>query len=321
MTNATKVAKLLHRIAADEIERYEHAKVFPFPFHVDEDFLRKLRNEVIESLGSVPVAQEPEFKSETRFQDISTVRFDSFEHFVAKAGDRKDPESTILSWNKFALDDSGEPVAGEVRVRFVTEKRLQTQDAPPGDFNHAFIEMVISGSNQDWVESTFSRLSPYVESVKLGGMYRPLWIFRNKWFIAVMAHVTSWIGFFVGVNLATRVFRSTARDERADVLKKILAEGDIAKKLNMFASEILSPSTIPWWEPVLVISMGALTFAVLHIACMALLPKLTPASSIAIGLADKRAQGHLNTFRFIVFSLIVSGIIMPLLVELIRVLF
>lgn len=318
MANFTKVAKLLHRIAADELERYEHAKIFPFPFYIDEKFLRALRDEILESLNRVPVKDPPEFKSKTRFQDISTIRFDSFERFLDKAGNKKDPESAVLSWSKFALDQAGEPIAGEVRVEFITEKRLQTQDAAPGDFNYAVIKMAVSGSDQDWVERTFSDLSPYVESVKLGGIYRPLWLFRNKWFLQVTGYTLGWIGFFVGIHFAKNLFRKGLRITEAEILQNILSTKNIGTKVDLFAKQLLSPDKTPWWEPILVISTGALTFAFVFIGCMALLPKLTPNSSIAVGLSGRRAQSYINTFKFLVFTLLLCSVLVPLLIEIVK---
>ena len=128
---ATKVAKLLHRIAADEIEKYEHGKTFPFPFFVDEEFLKKIEAMVLEQLEKIQITENVEFKSETRFQDISTIRFYAFNDFLDKAGNKKDPESTLLSWSKFELSKEGEPIAGGITIAFVTEKRLKTQDSPP----------------------------------------------------------------------------------------------------------------------------------------------------------------------------------------------
>lgn len=318
---ASKVAKLLHRIAADEIEKYDHSRLFPFPFYIDEKFLCKVRDAAITHLSAVPVTSVTEFKSETRFQDLSTVRFDVFEDFISKAGDRKDPESCVLRWSRFALDENGKPIAGEVQFTFVTEKRLHTQDNAPGEFNHAYIKLTVSGSSQTWVENTFADLVPYVETSKLGGIYRPLWLFRNKWFISIFSQALSWMGFIIGMVTTMRLFRRTVRLTEAEVLKNILTETNMLTKFDLLAKQLLTPSTTPWWEPIVTITAGGITYAMLFIGGMSLLPKLTPNSSIAIGLSDRRAQSYMNVFKFIVFTVLLCGIILPLLVELIKLLF
>ena len=310
---ATKVAKLLNKIAADEIEKYSMAKTFPFPFFADEELLNKINDEANQCLEKVPANVDCEFKSETRFQDISSNRFNTFDEFIKKAGDKKDPESTNLIWGKFAIDQEGEPVAGEICVLFVTEKRLHTQDDAPGDFNHAYIKLIISGSNLEWVEFTFSNLLPYITSSNLGGLFRPLWIFRNKWFITILAHVISWIGFFIGVHFVSRLFTKDSRLSRAEMLEKILQETDVASKLDLFDKQMLQPSSAHWWEPIVTIAAGGMTFVVMHVIGLSIMPKLAPGSSIAIGLSNRRAEGRLNLFRFIIFTLLVSGIIIPII--------
>jgi hypothetical protein len=62
-----------------------------------------------------------------------------------------------------------------------------------------------------------------------------------------------------------------------------------------------------------------MTFAVILVLGQSLLPKLTPNSVIAVGLAGRRALAHSNTFRFIVFTCIISGILLPLLLELAKI--
>ena len=315
---ATKLAKLLRRLTAEDIEKYQHSKLFPFAFYVDEAFLKKLDSEINERLSEVAEVETPEFQSETRFQDLSSIRFDSFEKFLDKAGDKKDPESTSLAWSKFALDASGELIAGGVQIQFITEKRLYTQDNAPGEFNTASIMMTVSGSDQNWVERTFLELVPYIDTAKLGGIFRPLWFFRNKWFTSTLAHVLSWIGFFIGINFASKVFSKKIYLSREEVLKKIISETEMTTKFDLYVTQILTPSTTPWWEPIIVIGVGAVSFSILYISGVTLLPKLTPNSNIAIGLSNRRAQRYLNTFKFIIFGILVSGILVPLVLEIIK---
>jgi len=319
--NVTKIVKLLHRIAADEIEKYEQSQLYPFPFYVDNDLLESLEKQVLRDLDEVPVSEAVEFKSETRFQDLSSLRLTSFQEFMERAGNKQDPESTQISWSRFAVGGSGEPIAGEVAIQFVTEKRLKTQDVAPGEFHHAFARLTVAGSDPDWVAKAFANLGPFVDASKLAGLYRPLWLFRNKWFIQVLSHVVSWIGFFIGVRFAIDVFKKGARLNRTDVLANILAESDMINKFDLYAKEILTPAKSPWWEPIVVMGVGAISFAVVFVCGLSLLPRLTPNSSIAIGLSDRRARRGLNLFKFVVFGILVSGILVPLVVEIIKRLF
>lgn len=313
-----RFAKLLHRISSDEIEKYELGKLFPIPFSIDEKHLGKLNTEILENLVGIPIDEPTGFSSKTRFQDLSTIKIDSFQEFIDKAGNKKDPESAILTWDKFTVDEAGVPVAGIVKISLVTEKRLQTIDATPGEFNHAWIELNVSGSDPEWVEKTFVNIVPFIDTARLGGIFRPLWIFRNKWVIQVLSYVFGWIGFFVGISFAGRIFGKEGRLEKSAILESILKETEILKKFDIFAKQNLTPTTSAWWEPIVVIGTGAITYALIFVAGMSLFPKLAPNSSIAIGLSDIRARSSINTFKFIVFTLLVSGLIVPLSWEIIK---
>lgn len=313
-----RFAKLLHRFASDEIEKYQNGRIFPFPFFIDEKFLNKLNTEVLESVSRIPIQEPIEFNSITRFQDLSSIKFDSFEEFIEKAGNKKDPESAILTWTKFTVDEAGDPIAGIVKISLVTEKRLQTIDAAPGEYNHAWIELNVSGSNLEWVEKTYADIVPYINTAKLGGIFRPLWFFRNKWVINILSHVFGWLGFFVGIRFAANIFGKEGRLTKASVLDKIIKETDITNKFDIFVTQILTPNTPPWWEPIVVIGTGMVTLILIYVSGMSLFPKLAPNSSIAIGLSDTRARNSLNTFKFIIFTLLVSGRVMPLIFEIIK---
>jgi hypothetical protein len=206
-------------------------------------------------------------------------------------------------------------VAGEVCIELRTEKRLIVDDSPIGEFNKASILLSVSGSDVNWVEKVFNALVPFVQIAKLGGIYRPLWIFRNKLFISISSHVVAWMGFFIGMTVAGRLF--AADPSRQTVLQRLLSETDLSEKINIFARHILDPQQLPWWQPLIVMSFAALTFAVIYFSAMFILPHLTPGSSIAIGLSSRRAHARLNTFRFLIFSVLILAVLVPLLLKLI----
>jgi hypothetical protein len=302
---------------ASEIEKYQRGKFFSFPFFVAEDALRRVDEVVRKRLAHIPVGPKIDFDSQTRFPDLSTLRFDDFDQFLREAGDKKDPEQAHLVWNKFAVDANGEPIAGEVRVTFTTEKRLETQDIEVGAFMRASVDLLVSSSDSDWAAQTFADVTPHIEATRMGGVLRPLWIFRNRYVVQVLAMALSWISFFTGASFASRQLSVTARLSESQVLQKLVSTNDLRAKINILATQWLTPSNDPWWHPIVVIGCGALAFAIIYTAGITLLPKLTPNSAIAIGLANRRAQQSLNTFKFIVFVLLISGILVPLLREII----
>ena len=316
-TIGERFARFFHALSADDVAKYQNGKIFQFPFFIDEECFDKLNKEIIENFSLIHNIT-PYFTSSTRFQDLTSVKFNSFEDFIQKAGNKKDPESAELSWNIFDLDISGEPIAGIVQISIVTEKRLNTSITGIGDYHHPWIELNISGSSLDWVEKTFSNIEPYINTFKLGGIYRPLWIFRNKWVITFLAHTLSWIGFFLGIKCASHIFNKEGYLSRIEVLNKILNETNIAEKFDIYVTQILTPKSSPWWEPIIIFGFGMISLVFIYYIGMTALPNLAPKSSIAIGLSNKRAINSLNVFKFIIFSLMLSGILFPLCFELIK---
>lgn len=317
---ATRLFKLLHRLAENEFQPYEHAQVFEFPFYVTEKVIKDIRELVNSALSEVPIKEPAEFQGDTRFEDMSSQRFDNFETFLARAGNRRDPVRVILIWKRFAITDSGEPISGQVWIQFETEKRLYTQRREPDVINRATIELKVSGSDQKWVDQTFEDLVPHIDSSKHGGVFRPLWLFRSEWFVRVAAIVVSWMGFMLGTNAIGRLLAKPFLLEQSKVLDSLVNTPEVGEKLNNFFKWLLTPTNSPWWEPFVILGAGAVSFAIVFVSLNRLLPKLTPNSAIAIGLTSRRAQVYLNTFKFIMFSVILM-IVLDILMELVERLF
>ena len=306
----------LQNMYANEVEKYEKSQIFLFPFYVDELFLKKLNSEIADLLNAINGNVEIEFSSNTRFQDLSTIRIDSFDVFLEKAGNKKDPENSTLTWKKFFVDNIGEIHSGQISISFVTEKSLKNEDMPAGEFYRASIQLNVTGANLDWVERSFENLLPYIDSTKLSGIYRPLWFFRNKNFINILSMVLGWVGFYVGIDISSNILKKDTEFSKVEILEQIFDTTNLNDKIDLLSQQILNPIKSVWWEPIVMILFGALAFAVIYFSGMNLFPRLTPNSHIAIGLANIRANKYMNAFKFVVFTLLLSGIILPLIIKL-----
>jgi len=94
----------------------------------------------------------------------------------------------------------------------------------------------------------------------------------------------------------------------------------VASKVDLLARELVYPTTSPWWHPILLLAAGAAAFAIIYFTGLYLLPKLTPNSAVAIGLANKRTQQYRNVFKLLVFTVFLSGVIVPLALKILGVL-
>ncbi len=303
------------KIYEDSFGKYCKGQKFVFPFFITDDIVESINIEVIDQFGKLDMPNVS-FNSVTRFQDLTTVSYSDFDEYLAKAGNKKDPESSSLEWRSFQVTENGSPIAGKVSLFLMTEKKLSIQELAPGDYGHSFIDLEISGTNQDWVEMVFSNLHPYISTTRLNGIYRPLWVFRNKWFIAIAAQMSGFAGMFIGIRSTAFLLTHGQRERTVHTLEEIKSQPEILLKFNMYLDYILNQKNGPWWIFIFSMLGGILGYVILHFIGLGLLPKLTPNSAIAIGLSNRRSQKALRVFKFIVFTVLVSGFIIPVILHL-----
>lgn len=308
-------------IGSNRLEQYEHAQEFNFPFLLTEAELRAICKEALQALSHIQTSAEVDFVGTSRFTDRSTQRFDNFETFLEHAGKRKDPASVEATWSRFEISPEGSAISGRVSLTFFTEQRLVSQSVNPDELPVASIDLSVSGSDQRWVDRTFADLVPHVEVTKLAGILRPLWIFRNAWVVQLLALAMGWIAFLLGSSSAGRLFSAPFQEEKASLLRKMTEAATAEVKLDLYYTWALTPYNSPWYKDVAVFASSMLLFAVVYFVAKVALPKLAPNSAIAIGLASRRAVTTLDTFKFVVFTLLICGLAAPVALELLKWLF
>jgi hypothetical protein len=102
---------------------------------------------------------------------------------------------------------------------------------------------------------------------------------------------------------------------------KISKSTSISDKIDMLAERLLVPAAEPWYRPIIVVAAGACTYVISLIFFQNFLPRLTPNSVIAVGLAGKRAARYGNMWKFAVVTILITGVLLPLVRELIKSLF
>jgi hypothetical protein len=82
----------------------------------------------------------------------------------------------------------------------------------------------------------------------------------------------------------------------------------------MLASEIFSPLKVDPLSQSLLLTVGAMS-VMLVVAALGyvLFPKLVPRAGINIGLASTRYAMYENTFRLVIVTILISGILVPLI--------
>ena len=304
----TRLFRFFEKLSKDQVNSFRKTKRYVFPFRADETVVRKINEEVLRCFDH---DGEVEFSSKTRFQDLSTIEHDNFEKFLSNAGDKKDPESAVLKWSTFLIDAQGNPVSKSVALILVTEKTLETDDKVSPNRPQAYVFLDVGSSDEKWVEYSFRNVSDLVPNLPLGGIYRPLWIFRNHFVVQLLSQFFGMAG---GSAASAAYYVLTAAEDNNSTASRreaILKLENIEAKLDALIEYIMTPTETAWFAMVFGLLFFGAGFVLVMLASLSLLPKLTPASSIALGLANRRAEQNENAFRFIVFSVLILGILLP----------
>ena len=305
---------ILDRIRWEQRGRSEQARIYPFAFKVGESVLRRLIARVTQLLDRLPTYEQTPilFSGEVRHPDLSSLRFDDVDELLDKAGDKKDPERLRLTWRKTLREPAGTFV--QIEAIFKTEKRLETEELELLQFPVASMHLQVVGPDTNTVESIFSELSPFFESSRIRGIYRPLLVFRNHNFVHIASLGLGLLVWLVYNNIASRLGGGEVAEQRKSLVEKVEALPAIEEKFDAFINSVYGPSPPdPIFEGVLVFAFGIILWASAMIIGFAFLPKFVPRSGINIGLASGRYEEYENLFRLVVFTLLMSGIILPVL--------
>lgn len=305
---------IFRQLEWEDTKQPQRGQHFPFAFKIGESILRRLDSRVKEMLtaGAPLGGSDVQLTSEVRFPDLSTERFYGIDDLLEKAGDKKDPERLRITWQQFTQ----EPVGNRMRIEvvFTTEKPLKTQELALLEFPLASMDLAVQGPDSQWVESTFDHLVPFFETSRIRGIYRPLLLFRNR----LVVHIASWSIGFIGWILYHEAIRNMRRAEagpvRQDFVDRVKSQQSIEEKFDVYVDHLYGPSEAnSLYETLFVLAGGLIIYLTVFAFSMLLLPKLVPRSGINIGLAKSRYDQWENGFRLVVFSVLLSGILIPLI--------
>ena len=261
----------------EEKEIPAKAKYDPFPFVVDDDFVRKLNKRASEWLNRAGILSDNTISviAEVRFDDLSTSRFTTLDEFLDKAGDRRDPASMTIEWSAVLQD----PMTSTAKIQavFTTEKPSQVAELQWFEFPVARMDLKIAGPDRQWVENTFGELDPFFTSARLGGIYRPLLIFRTRTFVHLFSTITSFAVLMFYSALVEKIKRPQVNATRQDHIDRIVNQPTVEAKIDNFVREIYGPvKESPIFETMPIILGGAALMLPIAILGYMWYPKLVP---------------------------------------------
>lgn len=304
---------LFKKLSSGESAPHRKGRRYPNAFNLSEEIIKKINEKINEKFKHLKILDSSEivFSGKVRFPDLTTREFNSLENLLADAGNAKDPESATFSWTILLRDPLGSQA--KVEVKFVTEQQLQTEEKRLFNFPLAYMELNVFGSQDNWVEDTFYDLNPFMEICKLGELYEPFLIFRNKFVVVISGLMIATAGFIISTDQIRKLLTKWHEQEWRSVIDNIISLPNIELKFNAWMRYIYEPSRTAWWEPVIILGSGAIVFLAIFTIASLVIPKLVPRSAIAIGLSHLRYVRYDIVFRYLLLTILVGSIIIPLL--------
>jgi hypothetical protein len=242
-----------------------------------------------------------------RFPDLTTARFRELTTLLDKAGERRDPERLTLEWQTLLTNPFAEVAV--IKIDFVTEKPLETEELSLLQFHRAMIALEIGGPTQSWVDSAAEQLSPILQVTRIGGIYRPLLLFRNREVVQTFSWLLAVVGQVVAIEALASHFRGPRKSEAAS---EILGKSGIAEKFDAWIRyTLLDKHSL--LEPLIVFGGAMLFFGLCLFGGFWLFPRLVPQSGIQIGLAGVRIARYRNLCNLIIITILLSGLLLPLI--------
>lgn len=286
---------------------------YTWTFELDETHINKFARRSRERLGElIPLADVGEdlirFAGTVRYADLTTQDYDDIDLLLDRAGESRNIESIVLQWSSLVAEPPGSRAG--INFMFSTEDKLTTQMLGPLEQNHPQVELSVQGPTDEWTETTFDLLNSYVDATEIGYPEKVLVVFRKLPTIIIGSILIA----SYGQQLASWLTYTRLSKSPTVVKEAILGAQTMELKFNKFIEYYFADRGATYFLLALIplAVWGALTFA-----GWKFLPLLAPRSTISIGLAANRVRRYRNTFSFVVFTLMIFGIILPIIVNLI----
>ncbi|GAB3886041.1 hypothetical protein [Spirosoma agri] len=289
------------------------SQTFPFAFQVTDSQITKI-NKRIESLFMKfkdISTNDIFFNGEVRFQDISTTTFDDLNELLDRAGDKKDPEKVTLKWHVFIKELLSN---AEIIIEFNTEKPLLNESPQWFKYHVASMRIDVYSPASDWNELVFDELTPFVHTLKLAGMYKPLLMFKEKIVVDLFSYTIGVIAWTI-FNQFQTIYKDNLKsinDNKS--ISRILEQKTIENKFSEFIKIYFNHKPIDSiTDAIFSVGVGLTIFYTTYIVSTSLLPKLVPKSGINIGLSKHRYDNWENGFKLGIFTFLISGILLPII--------
>lgn len=288
-------------------------KLYPIAFELTEEILEDLHNTIMDGFKELKIYPDGIVKKRfyVRSTDLTTDTYDSFEELIKNVGKDNDsiPERLVIEYEVLLY----EPYAHRayVEIDFLTDAKLEIEEQGILDYDLASVKVSVGGADKNWVLDTFTRVDKFIKVIKLEGIYKPLLLFRNKSFVYLMCFFTALIAQTFISNVLNRLFTSQDNLLRAE---DILAKSSIEEKFDAFINYVYLKQT-PLSDSMIIMVGSIFCYLVVLIISYIFYPKLIPKSLILLGLSKFKMMKYKNVYKFLVFTVLITSIIIPLVIS------
>jgi hypothetical protein len=307
-----EVARLIYATnSIGETAPQSRGRTYPYAFQIKENDLSLLEDTAREWLIRQPSLDGTIcFSGTVRFPDLSTQKFSDLDTLLKRAGQQKDPEALVLSWTTMLSEPFGN--IAEVTISCTTGAPLESEYRGVFARYQPRIELVINGSTGEWADAAFGAIDPIIATFRIGGIYKPLCLFGNDGFLNLITLPLTLLLQLVTISELSNLLDP---DSGSFVLRRILRLPTVKQQLDAFLKNYYTGSS-PVGIEVFIFVASIMVLLGGFVICRHVLPLLAPRSGIEIGLAGRRMQRYRNVFHFVVFSILLLGITLPVLVSL-----
>lgn len=286
---------------------YARAKSYRYPFELSQGIIESLYARVTEVVLEAPIFRAFRFEGVVGYSDTSSETFEEFARLMSRAAEERDPERLSLTWSGILTEPPGSRFL--VRVEFITEKRLATSEPSVQRFHVATVDVQVSGATENWVNEVSRQLDNHIQTARIGGIYRPLLVFRNRDVVTYSSIGVGLVAQVQTIAFVSNLFNSQTRKER---LAHIKSAPTVKAELDRLASAYLAPEAPTY---VYGLIAGFVLFAAVSALIFYALPRLVPISTIELSkLSSVRVARLRNQISLVVFGILISGILLPLLI-------
>ncbi len=296
-------------------QKTKKAKAFlKYPFIIEDSDLLEIDSVVRGRIKEIPdVIPDQHFLAKVTFKNLDTFEYSNMSDLLGNLVESKIVSLTLL-WRYIVpvfYDDKSMFDDGIVFVPFDIIISYDSEQDDDYKENHMLDECqkcLIEGLNYDWIGETLKQIKTSIKKTRM-----PFWYYWLKLGIVKIRPFLNLYILAVLVTLFGLIFTVRGTRNVNNAFNNLFHNSDsIDKKINVIFDYLTRPTDLSF---ILYYALGIGVSGVLYGLLLIFYRYLTPPSMFIIGANKKRLKNILVLYNYIYGTIIIAGIVVPLLVS------